>query len=48
MTRPAKTGESSNKHETIDLDDPLYLHASDNSVTTIINFKLLGTENFRI
>lgn len=41
-----ETGESSNKNETIDFDDPLYLH--NNIVTTIISFKLLGTGSFRI
>lgn len=41
-----ETGESSNKNETIDFDDPLYLH--NNIVTTIISFKLLGTKIFRI
>lgn len=31
-----------------DYDDPLYLHPSDNTTATIISFKLVGTENFRI
>ena len=33
---------------TIDPDDPLYVHPSDNNVTNIIGFKLLGNENYRI
>lgn len=32
----------------VDFDDPLYIHPFDNSVSTIINFKLLGTENYRV
>lgn len=40
--------ESSTKIDAIDFDDPLYLHPSDHSITTIISFKLLGTENFRV
>lgn len=43
-----ETGKSSNKTETIDFNDPLYLRASGNNVTTIINFKLLRIKNFRI
>lgn len=38
----SKVVESSN------FDDPLYLHPSDTSVVSIINFKLTGTENYRI
>ncbi|XP_023743339.1 uncharacterized protein LOC111891514 [Lactuca sativa] len=40
--------ESSSKTNVVDFDDPLFLHPSDHSVTTIISFKLLGTENFRV
>ena len=41
-------GESSNKNDVVDFDDPLYLHPFDNSVTAIISFKLVGTENFKV
>lgn len=27
---------------------PFYVHPSDNVVTSVINFKLLGTENYRV
>ena len=40
--------ESSTKIDAINFDDPLYLHPSDHSITTIISFKLLGTEIFRV
>jgi len=43
------TGEPSGKTpEPVDVDDPLYLHPSDTSVTSIISFKHLGIENFGI
>lgn len=32
----------------IDFDDRLYIHPSDNSVTTITTIKLTGNENFRL
>lgn len=41
-------GKSSNKSEIIDFDDRLYLRPYDNYVTTIISFKLLGTENCKV
>lgn len=34
--------------ETVDVDDPLYIHPTDTITGTIISFKLLGTENFRV
>ena len=34
--------------DTIDFDDPLYIHPSDSAAVTIISFKLTGTENFRV
>ena len=37
-----------NKNDTTDYNDPLYIHPSDNSVTTITIVKLIGTENFRL
>lgn len=50
MTGPAPGSEfgSSSKTESVNYDDPLFIHPSDNTVTTIVNFKLTGTENFRI
>lgn len=41
-------GEFSSKNETVDFDDPFYLHMSDNLVTTIISFNFLGTKNIRV
>nr|XP_043620989.1 uncharacterized protein LOC122592753 [Erigeron canadensis] len=32
----------------LDFGDPLYLHASDTSGTPLINFKLKGTENYKV
>ena len=37
-----------NKNDPVDYNDPLYVHPSDNSVTTITIVKLTGTENFRL
>ncbi|KAI3781841.1 hypothetical protein L2E82_11867 [Cichorium intybus] len=49
MTGPIVTSEGSGKsHDSAEYDDPLYLHPSDNTIVTIIGFKLVGTENFRI
>ena len=45
---PAPDGTLVNKNETVDYNDPLYIHPSDNSVTTITIVKLTGTENFRL
>lgn len=39
---------NNNKTKVVDFDDPLYIHPSDNTVTTVINIKLSGTENYRI
>lgn len=38
----------SGKDDHINFDDPLYIHASDNAVTSIITTKLTGNENFRL
>ncbi|KAI3499188.1 hypothetical protein L1887_34981 [Cichorium endivia] len=49
MTGPIiKTGSGTNQPEPVDYDDPLYLHPSDNTTATIISFKLMGAENYRI
>lgn len=48
MTGPIITGGSGSKSDSAEYDDPLYLHPSDNTTATIIGFKLVGTENFRI
>ncbi|KAI3508512.1 hypothetical protein L1887_23520 [Cichorium endivia] len=45
IIRPEGSGNSSNSAE---IDDPLYLHPSDNTTATLIGFKLIETENFRI
>ena len=38
----------SGKDDQINFDDPLYIHPSDNAVTSIITIKLTGNENFRL
>ena len=38
----------SGKDDQINFDDPLYIHPSDNAVTSIITTKLTGNENFRL
>lgn len=50
MTRPViSIGDSCVKSpNSVDYDDPLYLHPYDNTTATIIGFKLVGAENFRI
>lgn len=42
------SGSGDKTDPTVNFDDPLYVHPSDNTVTSVIIFKLLGTENFRI
>lgn len=32
----------------LDVYDPLFLHANDTSGTPLINFKLIGTENYKV
>ena len=32
----------------LDFGDPLYLHPTDTSGTPILNFKLCGTENYKV
>lgn len=39
---------SSKSTDELNFDDPFFLHPSDNAVTSLISFKLLGSENFRI
>lgn len=39
---------SGSKGDPVNYDDPLYIHPSDNTVTTIVSFKLTGTDNFHI
>lgn len=46
MTRTP--GDASSKNVYVDFNVLLYLHPSDHFVTTIINFKILGTKNFRV
>ncbi|KAI3688864.1 hypothetical protein L2E82_46759 [Cichorium intybus] len=49
MTGPVITTESgSTQPESADYNDPLYLHRSDNTTATIISFKLIGAENYRV
>ncbi|XP_052626898.1 uncharacterized protein LOC128133479 [Lactuca sativa] len=38
----------SGKDESINFDDPLYIHPSDNAITSIVTTKLTGNENFRL
>lgn len=48
MVDPTDKSSSGSKNESvINIDDPLYVHPSDNVVTSVINFKLLRTENYR-
>ena len=44
----ARKSASGTKGEFVNYDDPLYIHPSDNNVTTIINFKLIRVENLCI
>lgn len=48
MVGSTPTGESDSrtKKDPANYDDPLYIHPSDNIVTTVVNFKITGTENF--
>lgn len=50
MTGHVITAEGSGKspHNSTEYDDPLFLPPSDITTITIIGFKLVGTENFRI
>lgn len=48
MVGPNDPPESSRKIKVTNFDDPLYLHLYDNSITTIINFKLNGSKNYWI
>lgn len=48
MTGSGESGTSNPKRDPVDLDDPLYVHLSSNAITSVINFKLLGIEIFRI
>lgn len=45
-------GEGSNIKTTqvsnLDFSNPLYLHPSDTNSTPLINFKLIGTENYKV
>ena len=50
---PEGSGSTKEKDSTtpgtpIDFDDPLYIHPSDNAVTSIITIKLSGNENYRL
>lgn len=46
---PIITSESGGKSsDSTEYDDPLYLHPFDNTTATIIGFKPVGTENFRV
>lgn len=39
---------SSGKDIPIDVDDPLFIHQSDNSITSIITIKLTRNENYQL
>ncbi|KAJ9538263.1 LOW QUALITY PROTEIN: hypothetical protein OSB04_030996 [Centaurea solstitialis] len=45
---PGKSGGSESLIAKLDFGDPLYLHPSDTSGTPILNFKLCGTENYKV
>lgn len=49
MDGPIDESSSGSKNESVvNFDDPLYVHSFDNAVTSVINFKLLGTENYML
>lgn len=48
MASPNDPPEGSGKDDSINFDDPLYVHPSDNATTTIVTVKLTRNENFRI
>lgn len=49
MTGPAIATDLGTKvPESVDYDDPLYLHPSDTTTVTIIGIKLSGSENYRV
>lgn len=48
MDGPTDNSSSSNKNEVIDFDDPLYIHPSDNVVTTLVTIKLTSIASYRI
>ncbi|XP_023754962.1 uncharacterized protein LOC111903417 [Lactuca sativa] len=45
---PGFTPSGSGKDESINFDDPLYIHPSDNAITSIVTTKLTGNENFML
>lgn len=47
MTGDAASG-SKKETDVIDFDDPYYIHPSDQAITSLISFKLLGSENYRV
>lgn len=49
MVGPTDESSGGGKNDSdVSFDDPLYVHPSNNVVTSVINFKLLGTENYRV
>lgn len=48
MAGDTPEGSGVPKDSPVDFDDPLYIHPSDNTVTSIITIKLTGNENFRL
>ncbi|XP_023772322.1 uncharacterized protein LOC111920980 [Lactuca sativa] len=48
MAGETPEGSGVPKETPVDFDDPLYVHPSDNTVTSIITVKLTGNENYRL
>ena len=48
MAGETSDGSGVPKETPVDFDDPLYVHPSDNNVTSIITVKLTGNENYRL
>lgn len=48
MVGETPKGSGTPKYVHVDFDDPLYIHPSDNAVTSVITIKLTGNENFRV
>lgn len=48
MVDPNDPPKRNGKNDSINFDNPLYIHPSDNATTSIVTIKLTGNENFRL
>ena len=48
MASPNEPPSGSGKDDQVKFDNPLFVHHSNNTVTTIVTIKLTGNENFRM